>query len=200
MYRYISYLIGTAFGRSEYVMLKENRITFRLGWLRANFPAARIVHIHRRKEDQWRSIVRRVQAALGREDVGQDRPDFRGFNVAGWCDDLAATYPELAAGHFKTGFDRFSALWELSYAENRRWAHVSIDYADLIGNFRPTVARMWEAIGVQGIDDAALERYVVRSDAGEARRQAFLGAGSPIARLIDRAGRRAAGLWVKYRG
>lgn len=198
LYRYISYLIGASFGRCPNVMLKENRITFKLGWIRANFPAARIVHIHRRKEDQWKSIVRRVQAAYGREDVGQSRPDFRGFNIAGWCDDLSGTYPVLAAGNFKSGFERFSALWELSYAENRKYADISIDYDELTKNFDLTAERLWAGIGARDIDTPALRKYVIRSEAKEAMPHPFQGALGLLAHLKDRVGRRYAALRVRY--
>src|SRR5262245_2642783 len=43
LYRYLNYLIGTAFGRAERVMVKENRFTFRMGWLRSKFPHAKVV-------------------------------------------------------------------------------------------------------------------------------------------------------------
>ena len=45
LYRYLNYLIGTAFGRQPRVLLKFKRMNFRLPWLRANFPQAKIVHI-----------------------------------------------------------------------------------------------------------------------------------------------------------
>ncbi len=65
LYRYITYMIGAGFGRAPRVMFKENRLAFRLGWIRAKFPSAKIVHIYRPKEDQWKSVVRRVQGHKG---------------------------------------------------------------------------------------------------------------------------------------
>lgn len=147
LYRYLSYLIGSAFGRSEKAMIKENRLTFRLAWVRANFPQAKIVHIYRDKTAQWNSVLRRVQAHLGREDVGQDNVDFNGFNIATWCEDLKGRFPELAAEHFKTGFERFSKLWDVSYAENQRYADISIDYWSLTHDFEATCERMRDCIG-----------------------------------------------------
>ncbi len=38
LYRYLNYVIGSAFGRAPRVMFKENRLAFRLGWIRAKFP------------------------------------------------------------------------------------------------------------------------------------------------------------------
>ncbi len=161
LYRYLAYIIGMSFGRSQRVMLKENRLSFRIGWIRTTFPHAKIVHIHRRKEDQWKSVVRRVQAHVGREDVGQHSVHFAGFNLATWCEDLRGRFPELEATRSQTGFERFSKLWELSYEQNTRYADISIDYWDLTHDFEAVCERMWQAVGVTGIDTARLKKLVV---------------------------------------
>jgi hypothetical protein len=190
LYRYLSYLIGASFARSPKVLLKENRFSFRLAWLKARFPSAKIVHIYRRKEDQWGSMVRRGQAALGRSDIGQDSVHFHGFNVARWCEDLQSRYPELAAHRSQTGFERFSKLWEASFAEQQRHADISIDYATLTRAFAATSERLRECVGCE-FDLASLGRLVVTDGAATPT-----GPGS--ARLgyvrdrIDRVGRRYA--------
>ncbi|MBM2821859.1 MAG: hypothetical protein HW413_605, partial [Thermoleophilia bacterium] len=131
LFRYLDYLVDASHTRAPNVVLKENRFTFRLGWLKARFPHAHIVHVWRDRDDQWRSVVRRTQEYLEREDIGQDRPDFMGFRMAAWCDDLAPTYPELAAERSSSGFERFCRLWELSQAEHCRHADVSVELAEL---------------------------------------------------------------------
>ncbi len=195
LYRYISYLVGSSFGRAPRVMFKENRLPFRLGWIRANFPSAKIVHIHRPKEDQWKSIVRRVQQHHGREDVGQDKVGFTGFNIATWCEDLKHVYPQLDARNFKTGFERFSMLWQLSYDENRKYSDISIDYRDLQRDFHRTADRLWECLGVAGIDNAALEPFVVRQEGKKAASRRTLARQAHD--LINRAGRRYARVRVR---
>ncbi len=160
LYRYFSYLIGTAFGQSAKVLLKENRITFRLGWIRANFPYAKIIHIYRDKQAQWNSVVRRVQAHLGREDVGQGEVTFEGFRMASWCEDLKSIFPQLDAKHFQTGYERFCKLWELSYAENQRYADISIDYWALTHDFEVTFERIRNCIG-GNFDIPSLKQFVI---------------------------------------
>lgn len=193
LYRYLTYLIGTAFGRSSHVMLKENRLTFRLGWLRARFPQAKIVHIYRRKEDQWKSVLRRVQAWHNREDVGQDDATFNGFSIHTWCEDLKKTFPELEASNSRTGYERFTKLWDLSFAENRRYADVSIDYGELIRNFEATCDNMWQVIGAHGMDTAHLKQFVVSSPQKPTRKAApDIGIVQRARRLIYRAGMRYA--------
>ncbi|MGH7617092.1 MAG: sulfotransferase [Gemmatimonadaceae bacterium] len=195
LYRYINYLVGSAFGRAPRVMFKENRLPFRLGWIRAKFPSAKIVHIHRPKEDQWKSVVRRVQMHHGREDVGQGNVGFTGFSINTWCEDLKHVYPQLDAKNFTNGFDRFSALWQLSFDANRAHADISIDYRDLQRDFVRTADRMWDCLGVTTIDSKSLERYVVRQEgkASAARR----GLATRARDLIDRAGRTYARVRVR---
>jgi Sulfotransferase family len=161
LYRYLSYLIGSSFGRYPRVMLKENCIAFRLGWIRATFPSAKIVHIYRDAESQWMSNVRRAQEFFRKEDVGQTTVSYNGFNVATFCEDLKSTFPELEAGNFSSGYERFHKLWELSYRENQKYADIAVNYRDLTRDFEPTWTRVWSLIGAPPIDVGTLKQYVV---------------------------------------
>lgn len=192
LYRYFSYLIGTAFGRGQRVMLKENRLAFRLGWLRAKFPHAKIVHIYRKKEDQWKSNVRRAQAYVGKEDVGQDSVNYMGFNMAAFCEDLKGTFPELDARHFSTGFERFCKLWELSFREHQKYADISIDYWALTHEFEATSERLWTCLGVPHVDTAALKKFVVPKEKQKEMVSHAGGLGGRARVLIDRIGRKYA--------
>jgi hypothetical protein len=192
LYRYLSYLIGTAFGRANNVTIKENRLTFRLGWLRSRFPDAKVIHIYRKKENQWKSVLRRVQAGLGREDVGQNEVTFNGFSLHTWCEDLKSTYPELDARNHKTGYERFCKLWDLSFAENRRYADLSIDYWDFIEDFEAACERIWSCIGATGIDAAQLKQFVVPPRNQKRTPLTDLSIAERARRLIYRAGMRYA--------
>lgn len=186
LHRYLSYLIGTAFGRAPHVVLKENRFTFRLGWLRSNFPRARIVNIWRDRDAQWQSWVRRAQEHLGREDVGQDSVDFMAFRLAAWCDDLQSVYPELAAERSSSGYERFSKLWDLSRREHEQHADVCVELGTLRSDFAGSCARISDAVGIE-LDPARLGRLVApeqRSTQPRSRIRA--------GRLLDRAGMRYA--------
>jgi hypothetical protein len=164
LYRYFSYLIGTAFGRSSHVLLKENRMPFRLAWFKKNFPQAKIVHIYRRRDEQWKSLVKRVQEFVGKEDVGQDSVDFAGFNIPMWCEDLASRYPQLAASQSTTGAERFGKLWELSYESNRASADVSVGYHELLNDFEAAWKRISEVVEMPATDVATLKQFVVTPD------------------------------------
>jgi hypothetical protein len=197
LYRYLSYLIGTAFGRADKVMVKENRFTFRMGWLKAKFPQAKVVHIYRKKEDQWKSNLRRAQAWLGREDIGQNDVNYNGFAIANWCEDLKRTFPELGAENFDNGFDRFAKLWELCLAENQRYADISVDYWALTHQFEETCEKIVAAIGASGIDIASLKDFVVPP---EKHKPTALRPGSIAEQMkvwINRGGRKYARLRVE---
>ena len=188
LYRYLSYLIGTGFGRAPRVVLKENRFTFRLGWLRAQFPAARVVHVYRDLDGHWESIVRRVQEHLGRSDVGQDRVDFMGFRIAAWCDDLAPAFPELAADRSSSGYERFSKLWHLSRREHERYADVSVALEELKNDFAASCERISAAVGFE-MDATALADLLAT---GTRRPPSQNVLRFQLERFVDRAGARYA--------
>jgi hypothetical protein len=194
LYRYLSYLVGTAHGKAPNAVLKEIRLTFRLAWLKKTFPQARIVHVWRDLDEHWRSIVRRVQEHVGHEDVGQERADFMGFRIGAWCDDLAATYPELAVEHSSSGYERFAKLWELTKRENERHADVSVGLAELKDDFPGACARISDGVGID-LDPVRLSQYV----SSERRVGPPSGTRLRMERLIDRAGMRYAEARVRAR-
>jgi len=196
LYRYISYLIETASSRQSQVLLKFNRMTFRLPWLRAKFPRAKIVHIHRDKASQWKSIVARGQEYAGREDIGQNSPDFEGFNIATWCEDLKSAFPELAVEHSKTGFERFSKLYDRSLEAHRANADISIEYRALCKDFETQCARMFEVVGCK-TEVVRLKPLIIQPE--NQRRPVVQAAGfsAKVGYLIDRLGRKYAKVRVR---
>lgn len=185
LYRYLSYLIGTSFGRHPKVLLKFNRAAFRLAWLRAQFPQAKVVHIWRDCQAQWNSTVRRAQTSYGRQDVGQVSITFDGMNIATWCDDLAATYPELAADRSRTGYERFAKLWELSRSESIKYADLTVRYEDLTGDFEATCSRIWATIGCT-TDFLPLKQWVVRPEHQAPLKQRSRNLASRLVGVVDR--------------
>lgn len=196
LYRYLCYIIGASFGRQEKVMLQFNRATFRLGWLKARFPDARIVHIYRDMKSQWNSNLRRVQEHFGREDVGQEDVMFNGFNIATWCEDLKKTFPELDASNFQTGYDRFCRLWELSRAENQRYADISVDYRSLTHDFETTWKLVENSVGFNS-DIAVLKRFIIPPEKQDRLSIHKPGLRNKAKDLIDKAGRKYAKARVK---
>ncbi len=197
LYRYLSYLIDTAFGHSEKVMLKFNRATFRLPWLRAKFPSAKIIHIHRDKESQWKSIVSRAQEHLGRQDIGQSSPTFEGFNIHSWCEDLKRVFPELAAERSRTGFERFSKLHDRSLDAHRANSDYSVEFRAFCRDFENFCAPMFRIAGCSA-DPARLKPLIIQP---QGERKPVERPDSPFARaldLVDRFGRRYASARVRF--
>lgn len=196
LYRYLCYIIGTSFGRRSKVLLKFNRITFRLEWLRAKFPGAKIVHIFRDKKAEWNSIVKRAQQHLGREDVGQADVNFNGFSLASWCEDLKTQFPELHAANSRNGYDRFCKLWELSLAAHRRHADISIDYTELTHEFEPTCKRLFQTVECSA-DVATLKPLIIVPERQKSLTVSPAGLTAQVQDLIYRAGRRYASARVR---
>ena len=171
--------------------MKFNRVAFRLPWLRARFPEAKIIHIFRDKESQWKSMVSRVQEHLGRDDVGQANPNWEGFNVGSWCEDLKTVFPELAAEHSRTGFERFSKLYERSLAAHHAHSHLSIEYRPFCRDFDAWCPRMFDVAGCTA-DPALFKHFIVQPE--NQRRHAIQpsGIGVNAANLVDRFGRKYA--------
>lgn len=192
LYRYLSYVTGTAFGRSPRVLLKENRFTFRMEWIRSKFPQAKVVNIWRDRDEQWNSIIARSRAYYGKDDVGQSGTDFNGAQLATWCNDLQDTFPSLRAEESRSGYERFCKLWELSRAENQRHADISVNYRELVQDFEVAFAPIRECVGMEA-DLRRLKRFVVPPDRQEplSARQALP---DRLAILVDRAGAKQARL------
>jgi len=160
LYRYLSYIIGMSFSRQERVALQFNRVAFRLGWLRKNFPGVPIIHIYREPQQQWNSIVRRAQAYYGREDAGQDSVDFSGMGISNWCNHLQEQYPELRAENSSNGYERYLKLYNLSREQHLMHADLSVKYEDLVSNFNEECKKIFDLVGYPA-DIEYLSQFVV---------------------------------------
>lgn len=198
LYRYLSYLIDGAFARSEKVMLKFNRATFRLPWLRAHFPFAKIIHIWRDPEGQWKSIVSRAQEHLGRQDIGQSSPEFEGFQLHSWCEDLKIAFPELAAGESRTGFERFSRLHARSLAAHREHSDYSVEFKSFCRDFENLCQPMFDLAGCMA-DPARLKPLIIQPQGERKPVVRPAGAVATARDFIDRVGRRYANARVRLR-
>jgi len=160
LYRYLSYIIGMSFSRQDRVALQFNRVAFRLGWLRKNFPEVPIIHIYREPEKQWDSIVRRSQSHHGREDVGQESVNFSGMGISNWCDQLQEQFPELHAENSNTGYERYLKLYNLSLQQHNLHADLSVKYEDLISNFNEECKKIFNLVDYPA-DVEYLSQFVV---------------------------------------
>jgi len=109
--RYISGLVGHAKGTA---VLQFNRMDFRLPWLRAHYPKAKILHMYRHPRQQWIS----VQGKKGYVAVDYPYTGDEGlflFYTTVWCNDLKKHFPFLEPTLVSHPYALHYYLWKLSY-------------------------------------------------------------------------------------
>jgi GT2 family glycosyltransferase len=157
---YLRYVVASA-GENRVPVLKFNRIDFRLPWIRARFPQARLIHLYRSPRDQWVSLLR--AAAEGPDPDLEADP----FHLTTWSRDLCAVFPFLATHELRHLYQRHYYLWKLSYLAGSRIADLSISYEALLDSPRETLSRLLEAVSLR--TDEAVEtclRVLVASPQG----------------------------------
>lgn len=152
---YLDALISRAHGRA---VLQFNRVDFRLQWLRAHYPAAKILHLYRNPREQWMSILGKGGAIdlnfRYREKQLWGKDDFYTLQ---WANDLRHVFPILEpAGRHP--YEVHYLLWRLSYAFGKSFSDVSIGYEDLVSNFEPVLASALSQLDIHDADLAALAK------------------------------------------
>lgn len=156
MRAYIDCLIERAERRP---VLQFNRIDFRLDWIKANYPAAKLVHLYRNPRDQWCSFLTDHEL-MNKEDVEQTYVD--NFYLDIWCEDLAIHYPFLDKQITSHPYQRFYYLWKLSYLFGKHYSDFSISFEDLTGDPEPNLTELFSIIGM---DNPPLDKLCSLIDA-----------------------------------
>ena len=128
MTSYIDSLIENAKKRP---VLQFNRIDFRLSWIRANYPNAKILHLYRNPRDQWYSFL------INKNEVTKDNITDKyqdGFYLDVWCKDLAVYFPMLDSKQTPHPYQRFYYLWKLSWLWGKHYANHSMSFEALVTN------------------------------------------------------------------
>lgn len=121
--KFIQHLIRTAEREGRTCVIKCNRLDFRLPWLRANFPEARLVHMVRNARDQWISSVR--QEKMEHWDRLEEN---RGYDLPVWIASLAPAWPFLLSKPRQPAYYYSYLLWKLSSLFGQRFAHYHLDF------------------------------------------------------------------------
>ena len=162
---YIEALVAHA---PERAVLQFNRIDFRLPWLRAEFPEARILHLYRNPRDQWCSSLMKP-AEVPREISVDDFAKYDGYYLLGWAQDLSYQFPFLAPKRASHPYDLFYMIWRLSYVFGRTYADASFAYERLVDEPATEIARMLTAAGIERVDPDLLRRVPVVKSASHWR-------------------------------
>ncbi|SFR58715.1 Sulfotransferase family protein [Marinobacter daqiaonensis] len=141
MKAYINTLVAKAKGRA---VLQFNRVDFRLGWLRSNYPEARIVHIYRNPRDQWCSVLRDPAKYPSQATSPEGFPDH--FYLGIWVRDLCRQFPFLAPYQDRHQYYLFYCIWKLSYCFGCHYADVSVAMEDLANSPESTIRSIIKAI------------------------------------------------------
>jgi len=122
---YIEFLLEDAERHECTAVLQFNRVDFRLPWLKAWFPEARIVHIWRDVRESYASMVWHLVT----EEL--DNPG-RGnvFDLLEWSTSLSADFPFLIGQPGTSLYERHYYLWKLSLLMAREHADLSLSFDD----------------------------------------------------------------------
>ncbi len=154
LYQYLLSLVERAKGQP---VLQFNRVDFRLPWLRANFPRAKIIHLYRTPRETWMSILRKTTKQIaGKEDTVESYRD--PFYTYEWANDLKRVFPFLDMSAAQHPYEIHYHLWRLSYSFGLHYADYSLGYEDLVNDFDTQIQRMFDVIGVEGTDMEALKK------------------------------------------
>ena len=118
---YIKHLI--LLSGSQTPVLQFNRVDLRLGWLRAKFPQARIIHIERNPLQLYFSQRKHIA-----EENLHQADYWDAYELMPWCHALYQEFPFLLdSSPDNHAFYRFYALYQLSKLNAAKYANQSIN-------------------------------------------------------------------------
>lgn len=145
---YVQALIERAPGRA---VLQFNRVDFRLGWLRRNFPHARILHVFRHPREQWISSLGKGNGCTRDTTPARFLPDDR-FYLLAWLEDLKYRFPFLDPAGLAHPYEGFYLLWKLSWLFGRHHADHSLRFEDLLTDPTRALDETHAALGIDPPD------------------------------------------------
>lgn len=161
--QYIQRMIERAPGRS---VLQFNRVDFRLPWLRAQFPEAKVVHLYRHPRDQWCSFLMDISRVPKDSSLAAFEPHDH-FYLMIWAKDLKYHFPFLDEREVSHPYELFYYLWKLSYLFGVRYSDYSLSFESLVTDFDSELPALLKAMDIQDYDLAKLRALVVRPDLGK---------------------------------
>lgn len=153
---YIQYLLDSV-GGDKTPVLQFNRVDFRLSWLRANFPQARLIHLYRAPRDQWLSAI------TGDPNYQDEDTESDPYLQTTWARDLYQQFPFLAGPFIRHPYQQHYYLWKLSYLAGRRLADLSIAYEELLTASEDTLKRLLDLAGLDTSANLKRSRVVIVS-------------------------------------
>jgi len=156
MKRYIDLLIAHATGLP---VLQFNRIDFRLPWVKANYPNAKIIHIYRNPRDQWCSF-------LGSKNLDQIHVEIDNFDpidryyLMNWAQDLKYYFPVLDLSNLTFAYELFFLIWKLSFCFGKKYSDISISFESFVKNPKTKLDSMCNYLNIEPVEKNILEKIV----------------------------------------
>ena len=147
-------------------ILQDNRLDFRLPWLRAQFPGATLVHLYRHPRDQWCSTLMNPERVPRDITIGAFEPHDH-FYLRRWARDLRRHFPFLASDDGTNAYRTFYFIWKLSYLFGAAYADHSMSFEALVTSPALQIDSLLAACAMPG-DPQALATLV-----GDAPRQGW---------------------------
>jgi len=118
---HIDWLIQQSVGTPVF---KFTRMDLRIGWLRTQYPQARIISIRRRPIQLWRSCRAHLPET---EKTNESHPD--AYELMQWSNALAADFPFLAPQSGRHSYFRHYALWRMATGMAKSYAdfHLTLE-------------------------------------------------------------------------
>jgi hypothetical protein len=148
-------------------VIQENRIDFRLAWIRRQFPGATILHLYRHPRDQWCSSLM-TASAVPRDVTMADFGPYDHFYLKAWARDLERHFPFLSERREQCPYRTFYLIWRLSYIFGVAFADHSLAYEDLVGSPEATIRHAALAAGLD-VDARGLAPLVIGGATGRWR-------------------------------
>ena len=147
-------------------VLQFNEMDFRLPWLRARFPNAKILHIYRHPRAQWRSTIRNSTCQMETLSLATFGP-IDGFYLIQWGRDLSNYFPFLDTDEDVHPYKLFYQIWKLSYVFGVLHSDLSISLEEVQRDPERAIPRIMEAAGVTEYELSALCELISREEGGK---------------------------------
>ncbi len=153
--RLLSYLEELIRRTAERPVLQFNRMDFRLPWLKAHFPNAKLIHLYRHPRDQWCSFLKDIRSHTKDQSLADFGIKDR-FYLRRWCRDLRHQFPFLEEREVHHLYELFYYLWKLSYWFGITYADYSVAFEKLAQDPQSCLPPLLEAAGLGHVDTEPL--------------------------------------------
>ncbi len=153
--RYLDALIERA---DKMPVLQFNRMDFRLPWLKAAYPHAKILHLYRNPRDQWISML--YGQTVPRDITVSAFHPYDRFYLLPWFEDIRRVFTCLDLPADCSAYEVHYLIWRLSYLYGSAFGDVSLSYEDLIESPLKVMSRTLESLSINHLDVSPIDGLI----------------------------------------